>query len=160
MDEAVVDRNQLIGAPLVEAELVRAHAALGLDDMELTPDAVPVGLGSRHQLGCGCLRARPPQCLHQHLALHLQLLVVGGVLPLAAAALRDVPARREHAAGSRLKDLHRPGLEVVAAPGGDFSADPLAGEGIVDKNHLALGGAREGGGAVGHLPHRQLKPLR
>jgi hypothetical protein len=80
------------------------------------------------------------QLLRHHLRLEAQLRVVGGVLQVASAAAvgAEVRAWRHDPLRGGLQDLHQPRAGVAGVVLHNFGAHRLAGEGVGDKDDLAL----------------------
>src|SRR5258708_40204081 len=114
--------KQVEGAAVVGAKLVPAATAARADDMGLTADAVSKGVCRRDQLRRRCAGAGAAQGLGDNFELHLQLLLVVGVLPLAAAAFGNESAWWRYAARRRLQDVDCACLQVVAPAAGDLGA--------------------------------------
>ena len=92
------------------------------------------------------------------LALGVDLRRVGDVLQAAAAAARDVGARRRHAVRSRAEDLDQVGLGEAPARPGHPRPDPVAGGGVAAKDHEPLA-ARHRRPAEGEVADLELEDV-
>ena len=155
MDQAGVDGQRLVGVLAVEAE---AHRSASSQDMELTAQPVTPGVIHAEDIDPvnGNIKTRPLQLAMQHLALQRQLLGIGDVLQLAAAAARvEIRTGRHDPRLGRGEHGRRLGSPEVLSSMGDVGLDRLPGDRPLDKYHPAVD-PRQRRPAVGELANRHL----
>ena len=132
-DLAVVDAQEAMRAVLHEADVaVAAHGEAHV--VAVRPRVVHADHLAQDLVDLGVLEAPDaPHLLAHHAGLEPQLLAVGDVLQLAAAAAPVVLAPRLDALRRLLQHHRRPRLDVRGLLGGDLGDHALAGDAELDE---------------------------
>src|SRR5207302_3164634 len=152
VNEAVVHRDEPPAASAIEPEPRVGRPLVAGHDVKLA--APPVSPGIFHAVHRYLVRHRdvlPPEGVDDDLTLQHELARVRDVLPLAAAALRDVRTRRLYAVGRRVECANDGGEPRSALAKAELHLGDLVGDRALDEESHAVIVMRHAQAAMHHV---------